>query len=62
METEAASTAWLIVVAGGAAALGGALIIGGVAFLTRDKRKDTAADRATERMYDDAEARRSSDI
>ncbi len=40
MESELAGSAWLIVVAGGAAALGVALIVAGVMWLTRDKSKD----------------------
>lgn len=51
---EIASGAWLVVVAGGAAALGVALLVASVMWLTRDRSKDAAAERKTQQIYDEA--------
>ncbi|MEJ0060222.1 MAG: hypothetical protein WDM79_11865 [Terricaulis sp.] len=61
MESELAGSAWLIVVAGGAAALGVALIVAGVMWLTRDKSKDERAERGAKKIYADADAEEARD-
>lgn len=50
-----AGGAWLVVVAGGAAALGVALIVAAVMYLTRDRSLDARAERKTKQLYDNAD-------
>jgi hypothetical protein len=55
MDSDIPGSAWLIVVAGGAAALGLALIVAGLMWLTRDRRKDVLAERGARKIYDQAD-------
>ncbi|HVY85494.1 MAG TPA: hypothetical protein VG943_10200 [Caulobacterales bacterium] len=53
MQFDFGGVAWLIAVAGGAAALAVALIVGGAMWLARDRSQDAQAERSTRREYDE---------
>ena len=58
MNAEMSGVLWLVVTAGGAAALAVAFIIGGAMWLARDSADDVKADAGTRQIYDEPDEAR----